>query len=157
MRKDCYFGDFNEASWPPPEELKKYFLDGGRLWISPGGNDGWGLEVQGLYGTESLPRRESVNVNLRMTGNPRYGVTLQYDKWDGRIQRKQSYNSKGDLSRMREFMRSLHGDLLCLGLFVPFDDAWKAVKEFMETGGELPSNIEWIASRDLPPGTFPHP
>lgn len=73
------------------------------------------------------------------------------------IQRKQTYNSKGDLRRLGEFVRSLHGTPLSVGLFVPFPVAWKAVKEFIETDGELPTSIEWIASRDLPPETFPDP
>lgn len=157
MRKDCYFGDFDGPGWPVADELKKYFLDRGRLWISPGGNDNWALEVQGLYGTDALSLNESVNVNLRMTGSSKHGVTLQYSKWDGRIQRKDTFYSKGDLSLMREFVRSLHEDLLCIGLFIPFESAWNAVKEFMESDGELPTSIEWIASRNLPPGTFPHP
>jgi hypothetical protein len=42
-----------------------------------------------------------------------------------------------------------------IGLFVPFESAWRAVKDFIESDGELPTSIEWIASRDLPPGTFP--
>jgi hypothetical protein len=42
-------------------------------------------------------------------------------------------------------------------LFVPFAIAWKAVKQFMETDGELPTSIEWVAASDLPRGTFPDP
>jgi hypothetical protein len=30
----------------------------------------------------------------------------------------------------------------------------EAVKEFMETDGELPTSIEWTANRNLPRGTF---
>ena len=44
------------------------------------------------------------------------------------------------------------------GLFIPFPKAYEAVKEFIETGGQLPKCIEWVADEDLPPGTFPeHP
>jgi len=36
--------------------------------------------------------------------------------------------------------------------------AYEAVKEFIETDGQLPKCIEWVADKDLPPGTFPdHP
>ena len=92
-----------------------------------------------------------------MIGNRDLGVYLQYDKWDGRIQRKQTFNSKGDLNRLGEFVRSLHGTPLSVGLFIPFAVAWKAVKEFIETDGELPISIAWIASSDLPPETFLDP
>jgi len=54
-------------------------------------------------------------------------------------------------------VRSLHGTPLSVGLFVPFPVAWKAVKEFIETDGELPTSIEWVANSDLSPETFPDP
>ena len=157
MKKNSSFHDFYGPGWPAPDEVKKYFSAGGELWVSPSGNDNWGLDVQGLYGTDALPQRESVNVHLYMTGSPDYGVTLHYAKWDGRVQRKDTYVSRGDLSRLGRFMYSLHGDPYSLGLFIPFDAAFKAVKKFIEGDGALPSSIEWIASRDLPPGTFPVP
>ena len=157
MRKQSYFHDFDGPGWPAPDEVKKYFEDGGRLWVSRGGNDNWGMDVQGLYGTEALPQRQSVNVHLYMTGSPEHGVTLHYAKWDGRVQRKDSYVSRGDLGRLGRFMYSLHGDPYSLAFFIPFDSAWKAVKEFIETDGELPTGIAWIATRDLPSEAFPVP
>jgi len=50
-----------------------------------------------------------------------------------------------------------HDTPLPVGLFIPFERAWSAVKEFMETEGALPKSIEWVANRDLPPNTFPDP
>jgi hypothetical protein len=44
-----------------------------------------------------------------------------------------------------------------LGLFIPFEQALKAVVEFADTNGALPKSIEWIASTDLPEGSFPEP
>ncbi|MBS0243246.1 MAG: hypothetical protein JSS20_13790 [Proteobacteria bacterium] len=41
--------------------------------------------------------------------------------------------------------------------FIPFDKAWLAVKEFMETEGQMPTSIPWIYSDDLPDNTFPDP
>ena len=54
-------------------------------------------------------------------------------------------------------MYSLHDDPYSLALFIPFEAAWKAVKEFIERDGELPKSIGWIASGDLPPDAFPEP
>jgi Immunity protein Imm1 len=48
------------------------------------------------------------------------------------------YSSKGDLNRLREWVVSTHDTPLPIGLFVPFETAWEAVKEFIETDGELP-------------------
>ncbi|MBN9147613.1 MULTISPECIES: Imm1 family immunity protein [unclassified Nitrobacter] len=158
MKRFFHFDNFASDRWPELSELERFFLaPKGQEWSFQGGNDSWGMDVQGLCGTDGLPREEQVNVHFYMTGNPDLGVTLLYDKWDGRIQRKQTYNSKGDLRRLGEFVRSLHGTPLSVGLFVPFPVAWKAVKEFIETDGELPTSIEWIADSDLPPETFPDP
>ncbi len=72
----------------------------GLEWSYYGGNDSWGLNIQGLYGTENLPEIDRVNVHLYMTGNSTYGVYLQYSKWDGRIRKKTTYYSKGDPDRL---------------------------------------------------------
>jgi hypothetical protein len=42
-------------------------------------------------------------------------------------------------------------------LFIPFEKGWLAIKEFMLNEGELPTSIEWVASDDPPPETFPDP
>jgi hypothetical protein len=156
--KKSYFDIFKGPGWPEPRKLEPYFLaPKGQEWSYRGGNDSWGFHIQGLYGTESLPGPQQVKVDLYMTGNPEHGVNLYYSKWDGRIGSRDSYSSKGDLSRLREFVRSLHGTPLSIGLFIPFKTAWSAVKEFIETNGELPKSIEWVDNRDLPPNTFPDP
>lgn len=156
--KSIYFDAFDGDGWPTAKQLEPFFVaPAGKEWSYKGGNDSWGLDAQGLYGTENLARIDRVNVHLYMTGNPLHGVYLQYDKWDGRTKKKETYNSKGDLRRLREFVRSLHGTPLSVGLFIPFFEAWEVAKEFIETDGELPKSIEWIANSDLPPETFPDP
>jgi hypothetical protein len=158
VRKDCYLHDYHGPFWPRPVQLEKDLLTPRvRLWASPNGNDHWGLGAEGLYGTDALSHRESVSVKLDMIGSPDHGVLLQYDKWDGRIQRRDCYLSRGDLSRLGRFMYNLHDDPYSLGLFISFESAWRAVKEFIESDGELPTSIEWVAARDLPPETFPVP
>jgi hypothetical protein len=158
MIKTSYFDNFDEAGWPTVAQLQPFFLaPTGKEWSYQGGNDCWGLDVQGLYGTAGLPRNERVNVHLYMIGHPAHGVLLQYNKWDGRIRQMLGYCSKGDVSRIREHVRSAHGSLLPVGLFIPFRTAWKAVREFIETDGELPKSIEWVADRDIPPEAFPDP
>lgn len=156
MKKHIYFDDF-WGDWPDPKELEHYFLaPPGQEWFFASGNDSAGLRVEGLYGTGSLALGKGrIDASLGMWGNPDLGVLLIYEKRGGGY--RECYSSKGDLSRLREWVRTLHDDLRPVGLYIPFKTAWKAVKEFMETNGELPKSIEWIANRDLPPGTFPDP
>jgi hypothetical protein len=150
MRKSYYFPDFDGPGWPSPDELKKYFSAGGKLWASHG-NDSWALRAEGLYGTAVLPRPDAVTVDLRMTGCPDHGVTLDFARWHGRIRRLDRTCSTGDLRRLGRFMYSLQGDPYSLGLFIPFEEAFKAVKEFIESDGELPTSIEWISGEGFPP------
>ena len=55
-------------------------------------------------------------------------------------------------------MQGLRASAASVGLFIPFEKAWPAVKEFMETDGlRLPTSIEWVANQDLPANSFPDP
>jgi len=158
VKRDIYFGPFYGGRWPPVGRLEPFFLaPKGQEWSYDGGNDSWGMGVKGIAGTDGLPEIDQVKVTLYMFGNPDLGVYLQYDKRDGRIRHMYSYVAKGDLSRIREYVKTLHGTELSVGLFIPFREAWKAVKEFMETDGGRTSSIEWIDTRDLPPEAFPVP
>jgi hypothetical protein len=137
--------------------LEPYFLaPPGQRWFFETGNDSGSLRAEGVDGTQHLdPKKGRIDIALQMWGNPDLGVLLIYSKWGGG--HKQMYSSKGDLGRLRQWIPSTHDTPLPVGLFIPFGEAWKAVKEFIETDGKLPKSIEWIANRDLPPNTFPDP
>jgi hypothetical protein len=155
MRKTTDFDSEWCEGWPTPEELRPYFFARpGQQWFSTGGNDTAGITGEGADGTAHLAREGGrVDVDLAMWGDPRLGVLLIYSKTGGGHQ--DVYSSKGDLSRLGEYTRTLHDDAMPIGLYIPFERAFAAVKEFIETDGELPESIEWIANRELPPNTFP--
>lgn len=157
MRKDAAFDAHWGNGWPELSQIEPLFLDPvARAQYFAKGRDGGNFSVEGLYGTEGLPIRGGlVSATLFLHMSPQYGVTLQYTKWDGRIQKQSSYNSKGNLGRLNEFVWSFHGTPLSVGLFVPFEDGWRAVKEFIQAEGELPKSIVWVSGNDLPPETFP--
>jgi len=157
MRKRAYFASCLSDGWPDPKELEHYFLaPPGRRWFFETRNDSGSLTAKGVDGTEHLEENKGrIDIDLQMWGHPEFGVLLIYSKWGGGL--KLTYSSKGDLRRLREWVRSTHDTPLPIGLFIPFEQAWKAVKEFIETDGQLPKSIEWIANRDLPPNTFPDP
>lgn len=159
MRKRVHFDSFWGSFWPATDELAPYFRakPAGSGWFHGTGNDSAGLNLEGVAGTEHLPPgRGRADISLSMWGNPELGVLLQYARYGGGVAR-QDWFSKGDLRKIRQWVRSLHGDPLPVGLFIPFDQAWLAVKEFMETEGQLPTSIEWASSDDLPDNTFPDP
>jgi hypothetical protein len=158
MRREVYFDDFFGRYWPSLDELKPYFFaPPGHEWPFKGGNDSAGLDLIGLDGTEHLPFGNGQKwISLSMWGNPKLGVLLEYKRFGGEDP-PQAWYSKGDMQKIRQWVRSLHDTPLPVGLFIPFDRAWLAVKEFMETEGMLPTSIEWINSSDLPKNTFPDP
>jgi hypothetical protein len=53
-----------------------------------------------------------------MYGIPKLGVLLIYHRSFAK-----AYTSKGDLSRLREWVRNLDNDPLPVGLFIPFKSA----------------------------------
>jgi hypothetical protein len=157
MQKWTYFESHDHEEWPDPQELKPYFFaPAGEEWFHTGGNDTARLSAEGLYGTEKgIPGKTRTDLSFELYGIPSLGVLLFYHKYGGGY--NEAFTSKGDLKRLREWVRNLHNTPLPVGLFVPFESAWKAVKEFIETDGQLPKSIEWVANTDLPEGTFPDP
>jgi Immunity protein Imm1 len=157
LEKDIYFDKYKGSAWPNLVDLEPYFLaPKGKEWFYSGGNDGAVLQVFGVDGTDKLEEGKGrIDVRLFLTGNPDHGVMLDYHKAGG--EKREDYSSKGDLTRLKEWVRTLHDDPIPVGLFIPFPEAWKAVKEFIETEGALPKSIEWINNNDLPENTFPPP
>jgi|SRR3954468_17046829 hypothetical protein len=157
MMKSIYLVDFDQRGWPVPSELEAYFLSQkGRRLAFDTDNDNWGLRVNGVDGTDHLEQgRGRIDITLNIIGSPRHGVLLCYQKWDRGL--KGSFYSKGDTSRLLRWTRTRHGDVMPIGLFIPFEEAWKAIKEFMEKDGALPTSIAWISSKDIPQEAFPDP
>lgn len=157
MKKIAYFVSHRGDGWPKQQWLARYFLtpEGRRDFFS-GGNDSWGLTAEGVDGTENLPiHKGRLDVDLTIQGHPDLGVQLQYRK-TGRVP-IEIYYAKGDLSRLHQWVKSAHGDLQPIGLFVPFETAWMAIKEFMDRDAALPTCIPWVADNQLPPDAFPPP
>ncbi|MDO8837794.1 MAG: hypothetical protein Q7V31_02620 [Parvibaculum sp.] len=158
MRKHSYFASRFREGWPDPEEIAPYFLaPPGKRWFFETRNDSAGLTAEGVDGTGHFgpadPRR--ITIYLDMWGHPGLGVQLTWRKWGGG--NNETYYSSGDISRLGEHVRNLHDTLLPVGLFIPYEDAWVAVKAFIETEGRRSESIAWIEERALPAGTFPSP
>jgi hypothetical protein len=157
MRKRAYFDSYRGDRWPNVEDLEPYFLaPPAQRWRFRSRNDCWGLDAEGLDGTEHQPEGKGrIDVHLTMVGNLDHGVLLQYRKSGGEF--RDIYYSEGNLARLRDWVETKDGDLMPIGLYIPFETAWQAVKEFIERDGALPRSIRWIASRDIPSDAFPDP
>ena len=116
MKKRTYFDVFDGPGWPSPSQLEPYFLaPPGQRWTFDTGNDSWSLDVEGGDGTGHLKSDKGrIDVTLVMWGHPDLGVLLIYSKWDGRF--KRNYSSKGNLTLLREWVRSTHNTPLPVGL-----------------------------------------
>jgi len=157
MRKHSYFASREIRGWPRPADIERYFLaPPAKRWFFETRNDGASFDAEGVEGTQHLePGKGRIDISLELWGHPEHGVLLIWSKMGGG--HEEMYTSKGDLRRLRELVRTLHGTPMPVGLYVPFDVAWKAVKEFLEGDGARPKSIEWAANLDLPANTFPDP
>jgi hypothetical protein len=156
MKKETNFRGYEGPGWPDEKWLAPFFLTpAGRREVFGFRNNHWGLRARGVDGTEDLPYDKEINVTLHIIGKPDLGVLLYYDRLsatDG-----YTYFSVGNLKMLRTLVKAKPGTRMPLGLFIPFEQALKAVVEFADTNGALPKSIEWIASTDLPEGSFPEP
>ena len=164
MKREIYFRDLRTNYWPALEAIKPYFLapDAPQMW-GESGNDDWAIGIYGFNGTEDGLRFARVGsgqkqqewAELEMWGDPNLGVMLWYQRVGGGPTIYQY--SAGDMSRQNQWTRTLQSDLRPVSLYIPYDKAWLAVKEFMETDGQLPKCIQWISSMDVPSNSFPVP
>jgi hypothetical protein len=153
MKKDTNFLDYLGDGWPELNWLEPYFVTSAGRREAFGEQESLGLKVYGVDGTEHLQRDNGrIDIDLTIQGDLGHGILLFYHKWGGG--RSDGWYSKGDQTKMNRWVETIQGDQLPVGLFIPFETAWKAVKEFVERDGALPQSIEWIADRDLPANAF---
>jgi hypothetical protein len=157
MKKSTNFDVLWGPGWPTPQELEPYFLGGpGRPSSFEVGSGGMGFSAEGVDGTDHLEEGKGrIDLCLTMVGSPFHGVLFHYRK--SGAGRAEVYYSRGDLRRLREWVGTNDGDLNSVGLFVPLERAWKAVKDFIESEGALPGSIAWIADDDVPGYAFLDP
>jgi hypothetical protein len=151
--KDTYFRPYTGEGWPDVRWLEPFFLTAAGRKQAFGNQQSWGLKLYGIDGTERLERyKDRIDINLTIQGDLNHGILLWYNK-SGGGQWEAKY-SKGDLRKWRQWVEMPQGDQMSVALFVPFETAWKAVKEFIERDAALPQGIEWISDNDLPEYAF---
>lgn len=157
MKTRAYFDELWGDEWPTIDWLEPRFRAPPR-GISPlQAKKGDGrFEVEGVDGTGHLDKNNGrIDAVMLLCADPRYGLLFDYTRFGGGV--REAFLSKGDLRRRLEWVKSPHGTPLSIGLFVPVEKGWNALKQFIESKGQLPTAIEWIAEGELPPETFPLP
>jgi hypothetical protein len=154
MKKVTDFRGFEGRGWPDQTWLSPHFLtSAGRQAAFGKGNNHWCLTARGVDDTEALPFDRRIDIDLHIIGKPDLGVLLLYDRTNA----AEPYYSVGDPKKLHTLVKAKQGSRMPLGLFIPFEQALGGVVEFIQTNGALPRCIEWVASADLPEGSFPEP
>lgn len=152
-RKRTYFYDVHDDGWPRLKWLEPFFLTARGRAQAFSERESWGLKIHGIEGTENLePYKGRIDIGLHIQGDLTHGILLWYNKSGGG--KWEAMYSKGDPTKMNQWIETIEGDPLPVGLFISFETAWTAVKEFLEREGALPTSIEWIADKDLPENAF---
>lgn len=150
MKMVVFFGDLWNTEWPSIDWLEPHFR-AARGAVSPiqerRGGGRFEIEEE-EHGVDSR-----IKATLLLYADPKYGLLLDYRRSSG--EKRESFVSKGDLQRRLEWVKTQQGTPLSIGLFVPIERGWSALKQFIESKGALPTAIEWVAAADLPPDTFP--
>ena len=154
MKTVVFFGDLWNTEWPTIEWLEPHFR------APPGGvsplqahKRGGRFEIKDNEGAQFNNR--PVDITLILIADPKYGLLLDFRRSIG--EEREFFVSKGNLQRRLEWVQTPQGTPLSIGLFVPIENGWAAVKQFIESKGALPTAIEWMAAADLPSDTFPLP
>jgi hypothetical protein len=114
--------------------LKNRIIDQFEVFCSEGSGDGF-IDY----------RDNGHEVTLMIEPNPDYGIYLRFVDDEEGIELL-SLSDKNNLSEVVEVNDDLYASL---GLFVPIEEAWKAISDFVTTG-RASDRIEWISVEDMP-------
>jgi hypothetical protein len=155
MRKRANIHGVVGPGWPTPRELEPDFFRARERPSSFAANDDcMALNIEGADGTAHLKEGEGrIDIQLTMLCHPFRGALLHYWKFGGG--HAEMFYSQGDLRRLQEWVQTRDGELMPVGLFLPFETAWQAVKEYIDTDGALPRSIVWFPGEAVPPYAFP--
>jgi hypothetical protein len=153
VSKTASFYTFGGEGWPDLVWLEPFFRSEVGRRQAFADRESYGLKLGGVDGTRyGRPSKGRIDIDLTIQGDLNHGILLWYSR-SGGGQREGKY-SKGDPANWRRWVETPQGDHMSIALFIPFETAWLAVKEFIDREAALPRCIEWIADRDLPDYAF---
>src|SRR5689334_22088829 len=118
VKKEAAFDDYWGNGWPDVSTVQLCLADPERrAQLFAKGRDGGCFSIEWIYEkNDSTSQSGLVGAVLYMHLNPDHGIKLQYSGWDRRIGERNTYHSKGDLTQLKQFVRSFHRTPLSIGL-----------------------------------------
>ena len=157
MKRFISINGFECNRWPAADQLEQSFLDPARRnWAFWDGGGGGYISVSGLDGTENEPDGPNrSNARIAIRAHRKHGATLDHHWWDGKRRVSTSHLSLGSTSDMTKLPHLDNRQPFAVGLFIPFELAWLALKDFMVDPIHPSKSVPWINAKDLPPSAIP--
>ena len=115
--------------------LKKRIIDDFEAFCQEGSGDGF----------IDYKFDDNHEVSLMIEPNPDYGIYLHFMNDDEGIEML-SLHDRNRLSEVVEYNDEMYASM---GLFLPLEDAWKAISDFVATG-QVSDKISWISVNEMP-------
>ncbi len=160
MRRFIFINGFEGPDWPPIATLEREFMDPTRrewaYWDGSGAAGGY-MKISGIEGTEAQPdgrTRSGATISIR--AHRQFGATLSHHWWDAKSATATTHLSLGDRSLLSQMTTLDDRQPYPIGLFIPFELAWLAFRDFIQEPTRVTSAVPWINGVDLTaqvPGT----
>lgn len=119
------------------EEMKKLIIDDFSLFWQEGCGDG----CINFYVDDKFKSRLMIEIN------DEYGMYLNYSN----CETGENWLSLSDINNLDNVVEAATEIYVSIGLFLKKEIAWKAIKEFLQTG-ERSNEIEWVDPHIIPEG-----
>jgi hypothetical protein len=88
---------------------------------------------------------------LSIVANPDHGIWLWY-RHNGSDGSDNNYISLGNFEKLNTYVEAVEDSLTLEGLFLPPEQAWIAVHDFLQNDGRRSEKILWIHEDEIPKG-----
>lgn len=95
--------------------------------------------------------RDGEYYRLSIVANCRYGIWLWY-RYSRSDSQEENYISLGDPERLNQYVEVVEDSLTLEGLYLPPEQAWLAVRDFLNLEGLRSDKISWLSEDQIPKG-----
>ncbi|AQQ02761.1 hypothetical protein B0E33_03410 [Roseibium algicola] len=97
--------------------------------------------------------QDSECYHLSIVANPQYGIWLwhRHNRPDGS---EENYISLGNIEKLDTYVEAVEDSLTLEGFFLPPEQAWLAVQDFINSPGVRSERINWMHEDQVPRGKY---